>query len=351
LAARCSSDGPAEDKPDPPEILPHSHARGRLYNVLVMIHPASESPPPAPPGALQQVRRYGELVKFSHSVFALPFALMATFLASRAAYHTGAAAHVYPSAVQLALIVACMVTARTAAMSFNRLADQAIDARNPRTAARPLPAGSLSRMQAIGLLAASAVGFVLACAGFWWTQHNWIPLACSLPVLGYLCFYSYTKRFTRWSHFVLGSAIAISPVAAWLAIHPASVGWPAIILMGIVTLWIGGFDIIYACQDIAFDRAAGLHSLPARLGPAKALWIARAAHAGTVALLVCLAVTAGLGGLSLAGIGIVAVLLAIENAIVRPNDFSRVNLAFFTVNGCISLLLAGLVITDILLHG
>ena len=322
-----------------------------MWGMSVQASRARDSSAASSSGWLVRMARYGELVKFAHSVFALPFALMATFLASRAASHAGDRAQVYPSLVQLGLIVACMVSARTAAMSFNRLADQTLDARNPRTAGRPLPSGSIARSQAIGLLAGSAVAFVLACAGFWWTQHNWIPVVCSLPVLGYLCFYSYTKRFTKWSHFVLGSGIAISPAAAWLAIHPASIGWPALLLVGTVTLWIGGFDIIYACQDIDFDRQAGLHSLPARLGPAGALWIARLAHAAVVALLAGLAVAAGLGGLYLAGVGIVALLLLIENGIVHPNDYSRVNLAFFTINGCISLLLAGLTIADVLTRG
>ena len=168
-------------------------------------------------------------------------------------------------------------------------------------------------------------------------------------MLAYLCFYSYTKRFTRWSHFVLGSAIALSPPAAWFAIHPASLGWPAVILLASVTLWIGGFDIIYACQDIASDRADGLFSLPARLGAGPALWIARAAHAATVVLLVALMPTAGLSWLYGIGAAAVALLLLIENAMVRADDLSRVNIAFFTVNGVVSLLLGALGIADCLL--
>ncbi len=296
------------------------------------------------------IRRWGEMIKFSHSIFALPFALMATFLASRAAFTAGASAHSYPSAAQIALIVACMVTARSVAMTFNRIVDAGIDARNPRTAARPIPAGTISSRQAVAFLIAAVAGFVLACAGFWWRDGNPMPLMLSLPVLAYLCFYSYTKRFTRWSHFVLGSVIAFSPVAAWLAIHPASVGWPAVVLMAAVTLWIAGFDIIYACQDIDFDRSTGLFSLPARIGPGGALWIARFAHAGTIVLLAALMPLAHLGWLYGAGVAIVALLLLVENAMVRPNDFSRVNVAFFTVNGTISVLLAVLTIADVLMH-
>lgn len=288
------------------------------------------------------------MVKFSHSVFALPFALMAAFLAARAAYTAGEAQHPWPDPAQFTLIVACMVTARSAAMTFNRIADAAIDARNPRTAGRALPAGKISRRQAYVFLFTGSGLFVLCCGGFQVLYHNRVPLLLSIPVLLYSCLYSYTKRFTRWSHFVLGSAIAFSPVAAWLAIHPRSAGWPAVALMGAVTLWIGGFDIIYACQDITFDRAAGLFSLPAKVGPAKSLWMARSAHAGTVVLLLLLARLADLGGIYLAGVAAVAVLLVVENLLVRPNDFSRVNVAFFTVNGVISVLLAVLTIVDVL---
>jgi len=302
------------------------------------------------PETASVVRRWGEMIKFSHSVFALPFALMATFLAARAAAQRGVAASPVPSGMQLLLIVACMVSARSVAMTFNRIVDAAIDTKNPRTAGRALPAGQISQKQAVVFLIAAACMFILSCAGFWWWKSNIWPLALSVPVVAYLCFYSYTKRFTRWSHFVLGSAIAFAPVAAWLAIDPASVGWPALVLMGAVTFWIGGFDIIYACQDLEFDRQAGLFSLPARLGPGKALWVARLAHTCTVILLIALISLAHLGVFYIAGVVIVALLLAVENSLVHPNDFSRVNLAFFTVNGCISLLLGLLTIADVLLR-
>jgi 4-hydroxybenzoate polyprenyltransferase len=303
-----------------------------------------------PTGTVRLVRRWGEMIKFSHSVFALPFALMAVFMAARAAFRAGDAAHPYPGWGPLGLVIICMVAGRSAAMTFNRMADAAIDARNPRTAGRPIPAGTITRGQAVMFLVAAVTVFILGCAGFYWMAGNPWPLILALPVLAYLCLYSYTKRFTRWSHFVLGSAIAMSPVAAWLAIHPASLGPPALLLMGAVTLWIGGFDIIYACQDIEIDRAEGLFSLPSRLGPAGALWIARAAHVGTVVLLATLIPAASLGGLYAAGVIAVATLLVVENALVRPHDFSRVNLAFFTINGMISLLLGILTIADCLLQ-
>lgn len=299
-------------------------------------------------GMATAVRRWGEMIKFSHSVFALPFALMATFLAAREAYRAGDLGQPWPTVEQLVLIVGCMVAARSTAMTFNRIVDARIDARNPRTATRPLPAGTISRRQAMTFLGAGSALFVVFCGGFHLFYDNPIPMLLSLPVLGYLCFYSYTKRFTRWSHFVLGSAIAFSPVAAWLAIHPASAGWPAVVMMAAVTCWIAGFDIIYACQDIDTDRAQGLHSLPSRLGPGPALWLARAAHVLTVVLLVALMPMAGLGWIYGLGVAIVAVLLVVENAIVRPDDFSRVNMAFFTVNGVISVALGILAITDVL---
>ncbi len=287
-------------------------------------------------------RTWGEMIKFSHSVFALPFALMAAFLAARGL--PGGR----PTWRHLLLVVVCMVAARSVAMTFNRIADAAIDARNPRTAGRPIPAGQISALSAWTFLVAAALIFGAGCFGFYrWFGNVW-PLLLCVPVLAYLCGYSYTKRFTKWSHFYLGSAIAFSPVAAWIAIDPASVGVPALVLMAAVTCWIGGFDIIYACQDIDVDRREQLHSLPARWGPGRALLAARLAHALTVLLLLALWRIAALGPLYVAGVGAVAVLLLIENALVRADDFSRVNLAFFTVNGVVSLSLGVLTIVDVL---
>jgi len=289
------------------------------------------------------IRTWGEMVRFSHSVFALPFAVMAAFLAGRQLPRGR------PYMGQLLLIVLCMVLARSVAMTFNRIADRDIDARNPRTQNRPLQTGRISLSAAWQFAALAAGGFGVCCAAFGVFYSNPWPLLLALPVLVYLCGYSYTKRFTSWSHFVLGSAIAVSPVAAWLAVHPASLGWPAVILMAGVTLWIGGFDIIYACQDMDIDRRDGLHSLPALLGPAAALWIARCAHAGTIVLLLMLGVVTGMGWLYLAGVAAVAVLLLVENLLVRADDFSRVNLAFFTVNGVVSLVLGAVAVIDVLL--
>jgi 4-hydroxybenzoate polyprenyltransferase len=244
------------------------------------------------------------------------------------------------------LVAACMVAGRSVAMTFNRIVDATFDARNPRTAGRAIPAGEISRGQAVLFLVGAAVIFVVCCGGFRHFYGNVWPIVLSLPVLGYLCLYSYAKRFTRWSHFLLGSAIALSPAAAWLAIDPASIGWPAVVLTAAVALWIAGFDIIYACQDVEVDRREGLHSLPARVGIGKALWISRLAHLGTVALLAAMAPLAGLGWLYGVGVAGVALLLVIEQGLVRADDLSRVNVAFFTVNGLISMLLAGLTIID-----
>jgi len=291
---------------------------------------------------LTSIRVWAEMVKLSHSVFALPFALTATFLAGRSIEGRG-----QPYWGQLGLIVLCMVAARSVAMTFNRIVDAEIDARNPRTAGRPLPVGKLSRVAAYAMLVLAAITFGVGCLGFHVFYDNTWPILLSGPVLTYLCGYSFTKRFTQWSHFYLGSAIALSPVAAWLAIHPASLGVPALLLMLIVTCWIAGFDILYACQDIDIDRRDGLFSLPARIGVTNALWIARASHLLAVAGLIGLVISARLGIIYGIGVAFAATLLLIQNILVRPTDLRRVNLAF-SLNGGVSILLAAAAITDVL---
>lgn len=292
-------------------------------------------------GAVSNIRTWGEMIKFSHSIFALPFAVLATFLAARPAL---------PSWGQFGLIVLCMVAARSAAMTFNRIADARLDAANPRTANRPLPMGRIKPAAAWAFFIAACAFFTLGCAGFLWLYGNPWPLILSVPVLGGLCFYSYTKRFTRWSHLALGATIAFAPVAAWIAISPATLGAPAWLLMLAVTFWIAGFDLIYACQDLDFDRQTGLYSLPARVGVAGALWTARGCHVITVAALIGVGYSAGLGTLYFVGVGFVGALLIVENALVSPNDLSRVNLAFFTVNGIVGVILGGLGVLDIWLN-
>jgi 4-hydroxybenzoate polyprenyltransferase len=302
------------------------------------------APPVGRAPAFAGVRTWAEMIKFAHSVFALPFALIATFLAGRALPDGR------PTLLHLLLIVVCMVAARSVAMTFNRIVDARIDAANPRTAARPLPAGKLTLVQAWAFLAIFFVTFALACSAFLvWFDNPW-PMRLGGPVLLFLCVYSFAKRFTRYAHFWLGAAIGLSPIAAWLAIHPASLGWPAVLLSAAVACWIAGFDIIYACQDIEVDRRTGLHSLPARIGPRAALAVTRGLHVLVVVLLLVVGGASGLGWLYHAGVVTIAALLVVENAAVRADDFSRVNLAFFTINGIVSLILGACAIADVLLE-
>lgn len=271
-----------------------------------------------------KLRQTLEMIKFEHSIFALPFALLAALLAARG----------WPSGWQLTWIVAAMVGARSAAMTFNRIVDRDTDALNPRTRNRALPAGRLSLSFAMAFFALAVAIYELAA----W-ELNRLSFELSLPALMWLLFYSYTKRFTWLSHWVLGAALGLAPLAAWIAIR-GSLAWTILWLSGAVVFWVAGFDILYACQDLAFDRSQpGLYSLPKRLGPGRALGWARACHAILLILLAITALQFHLGGLGWAGWAAVAGLLAWEHSLVRDNDFSRVNTAFFTVNGYIGLLL------------
>jgi 4-hydroxybenzoate polyprenyltransferase len=269
---------------------------------------------------LQRTVQYGRMIKFSHSVFALPFALASAALAARGG----------PPWRALGWIVVAMVGARSAAMGFNRLADHALDARNPRTAGRELPRGVLTRAQVWMFVLVSAAAFVLAAA-----KLNPLCLALSPLALLVILGYSYTKRFTALSHVVLGLALAIEPVGAWLAIRGRFDLVP-IVLGSAVLLWVAGFDTIYACQDATFDREVGLHSLPARLGIGRALLLARVLHVGALLLLTLVYRLAPMHPVYLAGIAGVALLLLYEHSLVSASDLSRVNAAFFTINGWIS---------------
>lgn len=293
---------------------------------------------------VNSVRIWADMVKLAHSIFALPFSMMAAFLAGRNL--SGG----LPEWGHLGLIVMCMVAARSAAMTFNRIVDWQLDARNPRTASRPLPAGKLSMPAAWLMFTLSALMFGAGCLGFYFYYQNTWPMLLSGPVLVYLCGYSFTKRFTRWSHFYLGCGIAFSPVASWIVVHPESLGWPAALLMLLVACWIGGFDIIYACQDIDVDRRDGLLSLPSTVGPARALLIAKLAHAIAATALIALGLFAQMGIAYFVGTAVAIALLVVQNLIVHPNDFRRVNFAFFTLNGVVSVVLASTAVVDILMH-
>ena len=273
-----------------------------------------------------RIRTVLEMIKFEHSVFALPFALTGALLAARAT------AHGWPTLRQVLWIVVAMVAARSAAMTLNRIVDVRYDKENPRTRMRALATGALS-ISFAWTFAVSAVAVFFVAA---W-QLNLLALKLAPLAVAILFFYSYTKRFTNWSHLFLGFALGISPAAAWIAIT-GGLDWRMLILCGAVTLWVGGFDVLYACQDVEFDRSAGLYSVPKRFGIGNALRIARVMHVGVVALLSWLAYSFGLPWPAWAGIAVVATLLAYEHSLVKANDLSKLNAAFFTVNGYISML-------------
>ncbi len=284
-------------------------------------------PYPMTRGFWSKVRLTLEMIRFEHSVFALPFALTGALLAWRE--------ESFPTArlgLRLLWIIIAMVAARSAAMGFNRVQDADIDARNPRTRMRHLPAGALSRGFAWGFVVAASAVFMLAAASL-----NQLCFRLSPAALGVVFFYSFTKRFTSLSHLVLGLSLGIAPAAAWIAME-GSLDLRILWLTAAVTFWTAGFDIIYSCQDYEFDVEAGLFSLPRRFGIGGALMIARAFHVLMILCLVALVTGFGLGPLSLAGAGVVAALLVWEHRLVRADDLSRVDAAFFTVNGYVSVL-------------
>ncbi len=291
------------------------------------------------------LRRLLELVRFSHTVFALPFALAALVMAW-AWRQQGAEPRPLLWREVLGVLL-CMVTARNAAMAFNRLADQELDAQNPRTAKRHLPAGLLSRRTVVVFWVLNCVGFVAATALFL-PQNPW-PLRLSVPVLAFICGYSYTKRFTWLAHFWLGAALLLAPVCTWIALVGLERLEVPLVLGLAVLFWVAGFDIIYACQDEEVDRRLGLRSVPARWGTAAALRLAAACHAVMLLWLALLPqVFPLLGWKYYTGIALVALLLVYEHRVVSPEDLSRVNVAFFQVNAVISLGLLGLIALDVL---
>ncbi len=269
------------------------------------------------------MRKYFEFVRFSHTVFALPFALGAMWAAARG---TGG----WPGGRTFGLIVAAMVCARTAAMGFNRIVDWKFDARNPRTATRHLPAGKIGRVEAWTIVVVSAVGFVVVCSFI-----NWICFALSPVALAVIGFYSFTKRFTSFSHFFLGLSLALAPLGAWLAVS-GEFAWPAVVLAAAVVFWLVGFDIIYATQDVEFDRQAGLHSLPARLGIAGALRVAQAAHGLMAVALLGFGLISGMQWPYYAGLALIVVCLVWQHFLAAKQDPVSLNVAFFRMNAIIS---------------
>jgi 4-hydroxybenzoate polyprenyltransferase len=276
-----------------------------------------------------------EMIKWEHSIFALPFAMTGAVLAARGV----------PSLRTVLLIVVCMVSARSAAMAFNRLVDADLDAENPRTASRAIPAGMLTKRFTAVFTVASCAVFVLGAAAL-----NRMTLLLSPVALVVVLGYSYMKRITRWSHVVLGVALGIAPSAAWIAVQ-GSLDKRITVLTAAVLLWVGGFDVLYACQDFEHDRKAGLNSIPQSFGLRGAFWIARAMHLGMLALLMWMVPLFGLSTISAVGIGLVAMLLLYEHSIIAPDDLRRMNAAFFLLNGIISVVYFVFIAADILLRG
>lgn len=275
-----------------------------------------------------------EMIKWEHSVFALPFALTAAVLAAGG----------WPPLRVLCWIVVCMVAARSAAMAFNRLVDARLDAANPRTATRALPAGALSAGFVGGFVAVSVVVFVLGTA-----MLNPLTLRLAPVALAVVLAYSYMKRVTRWSHVVLGLALGIAPSAAWIAVK-GTLDARIVVLTLAVLFWVGGFDVLYACQDFEYDRRVGLNSVPQAFGVEAAFWIARGMHVAMLLTLCWLIALFGLGKLAMIGVFVVALLLLYEHLIISPQDMRRMNAAFFTLNGIISVVFFVFVAADVLVR-
>lgn len=284
---------------------------------------------------MSRVVEYLRLVRFSHTVFALPFALAAVALASPDGP---------PPPPVWGWILVCLVSARTAAMAYNRLVDRDVDARNPRTRERHLPAGRLRAAEVVVLVAACSLVFLFAASRL----NRWAALAAPF-VLAFLLFYSHTKRFTALCHVVLGAGLALAPLGAWVAVRglPGREATPVFWLAAAVCAWVAGFDVLYALQDERFDREHGLRSLPARLGTRRALLAARWLHAATALLLAGVGLTGGLGAVFWVGWGLAVALLFYEHTLVRPGDLSRLGTAFFTVNGWLGVLLGAAIVIEV----
>jgi 4-hydroxybenzoate polyprenyltransferase len=281
---------------------------------------------------LHNLRVTLEMIKWEHSIFVLPFALCGAMLAADGT----------PDGRVLVWIIVAMVSARSAAMAFNRLADTSIDAANPRTQTRALPTGALTPAFVASFVCVSCAVFVFAAS-----ELNRLSLMLSPVALAVLLLYSYTKRFTRWSHLVLGFAMGMAPSAAWIAVR-GSLDPRILLLTAAVTFWGAGFDVLYACQDYDFDRRSGLHSVPRYFGISRALWVARGFHLAMLLLLVSVVAVFGLGKVAMAGVATVALLLLYEHSLVSADDLSKLNAAFFTMNGVISVMFFLFVAGDLL---
>jgi len=274
--------------------------------------------------ALKKIQVYGRMIKFSHTIFALPFALSAVVMAW---------AHHLPSVMDFFWILLAMVGARSAAMGFNRIVDADIDLKNPRTALREIPSGVLSRKESFAFVALSCLVFIFSAA-----MLSPLCFILSFPVLFFLLFYSYTKRFTKYCHIFLGFAIGLAPVGAWVAIA-GSLSWSIVFLSLALMTYIAGFDILYACQDIDFDQGQGLFSLPAKIGPQKAMAISSALHLATFVFLFIMYLCFGMHPVFLVFLSIIGLLMVAEHKLVKPDDLTHLNMAFFHLNSAISILL------------
>jgi 4-hydroxybenzoate polyprenyltransferase len=285
-------------------------------------------------GVLKRIGITLEMIKWEHSIFALPFALTAMLLAAKG----------LPSWRTVIWIVVAMVSARSAAMAFNRWADADLDAANPRTSGRAIPAGLLSRQFVLGFIAVAVLLFLVAAG-----ELNRLTLLLAPVALAVLFGYSYLKRFTQWSHLGLGLALGLAPAAAWIAVR-GSLDPRILVLTGAVTLWVAGFDMLYACQDFEHDRRAGLHSLPQALGLSAAFWTARCMHLAMLGFLVWFGVLFHFRAAGWAGVAAVGLLLAWEHSLVSPRDLRKLNAAFFTMNGVIAMVFFAFVSADLWLR-
>jgi 4-hydroxybenzoate polyprenyltransferase len=290
---------------------------------------------------LRRLNAILEMIKFGHSVFALPFAVLAGLVASQGR----------PGFGKLALIVACMILGRNVAMAYNRLADRDLDKLNPRTASRAIPAGLVSPRWTAGFIAVNAAAFIMACGLFERLYRNPWPVIFSAPVLAYLCLYSHSKRYTWLCHFWLGGAHVIAVLAGFVAINPHRLGPGGMVLAVAVGLWTAGFDIIYATLDVDFDRRYGIHSLPARLGVGPALRVSGLLHALCILGFASGGYLLGFGRIFGVGVALTAALLVVEHRLVGERNLRRVNMAFFTMNGAVSVLLAGFGLLDLYFSG